>query len=77
MRFKPIIPFIAGVILQTLIVILDIYLIDIDDTGEAWRLFREGLLGLSIFLLFIALNNWHKSQEAVLRDNLLNIIRDV
>lgn len=77
MRIRPMLPFIAGFVLQALIVSFDIYLIDVDSTGEVWRLFREGILAVSVFLIFISVNSWHNDKEPVLRENLLTIIRDI
>lgn len=77
MKAKPLIFFLLALFLQVIIAMLDIYYLDIQSPGELWRLSREGIIGFTIILLFTSVTTWHPIRESQLKDNLLNIIRDI
>ena len=77
MKAKPLIFFLLALFLQVIIAMLDIYYLDIQSPGELWRLSREAIFGFTIILLFTSVTTWHPSRESQLKDNLLNVIRDI
>jgi serine phosphatase RsbU (regulator of sigma subunit) len=77
MKIKPIILFLSAFAFQAAIAVLDIQNIDTQSSSEFWRLTREAVFGLSIFLLFFAVSQWFPVKSYSLKENFLTIIRDI